>query len=180
MLAKQWKWSEIRDQSRVRSALSNQNPKTFQEPFLISQGLKISEVGSAIFSWIHICPLCKTHVKLEKSDMLHGNCTRQTTPHNLEVWKRGSKLTTGVALGKFVNDVAIRMSCLLKLSWLEIWKMHFWVIFFFLKFKDFKDKWKLLPLSLNETLISLFPFSLLYRLLMLTTCKSQSSQEPLV
>ena len=40
----------IRDQSRVRSALSNQNPKTFQEPFLISQGLKITEVGSAIFS----------------------------------------------------------------------------------------------------------------------------------
>ena len=64
---------------RIRTALSNQNSRTFQGQFLSFEGLKITDVGSAMFSWIHIC------------DPLHRNCMRQATLHNLKVWKWGSK-----------------------------------------------------------------------------------------
>ena len=47
----------------VRTALLNKNSRTFQGQVFILQGLKMTEVqGSAIFGWIHICPLNKTHI----------------------------------------------------------------------------------------------------------------------
>ena len=55
------------------TALSNQNSRTFQGQFVIFQGLKIAEVGSAIFGWIHSCPLYQIHVQGEKGHKLMQN-----------------------------------------------------------------------------------------------------------
>ena len=51
---------------RVRTALSNQNSRTFQGQVIIFQGLKITEVqGSAILT--HIFSLHKTHVTAQET-----------------------------------------------------------------------------------------------------------------
>ena len=61
---------ELKHKETDHTALLNQNSKTFQGQFLIFQGLKITEVGLAIFIFFF---------------------TRQATLHNLEVQKRHSK-----------------------------------------------------------------------------------------
>ena len=59
--------STFKPTHRVRTALSNQNSRTFQGQVLIFQGLKITEVqGSATLT--HIFPLYKAHVT---AHMLH-------------------------------------------------------------------------------------------------------------
>ena len=66
--------------------------RTFQGLFLIFQGLKITDVGSAMFSWIYICPIyTKQMSQLKKNNMLHRDCRRWATHHNLEFWKQGRR-----------------------------------------------------------------------------------------
>ena len=59
--------------TRVRTALSNQNSRTFQGQVLIFQALKITEVqGSAILT--HIFPLYKAHVTAQET----ATCSTET------------------------------------------------------------------------------------------------------
>ena len=87
--------------NRVHTALSNQNSRTIlnfsrTENYWVSRLSHINPYFSIIQS---------TRNSSRNSDMLHRNCTRQATPHNLEVQKQGS------TWAKLLNEVPICTLC---------------------------------------------------------------------
>ena len=86
---------------RVRTALSNQNSRTI---IIFSRtenyrGLRLSHINP------YFPVIQSTHNSSRNSDMLHRNCTRQATLHNLRVQKQGSTKV------KLFNEVPICTSC---------------------------------------------------------------------